>query len=76
MDDENDMPRKGGRRQQRWQGQIYHRMLGEASLRPASVADLDAKAKEGLTQEQIHTLLTSADEKRDKVVAKVIEKPI
>ena len=42
-------------------------------MRPASVADIDARAKEFMTQQQIKELLTSADENRDKAVAEVID---
>ena len=40
-----------GKKRTRWQGQLEHPVLGEASLRPSSIADLDAKTKRGLSEQ-------------------------
>ena len=40
------------------------------------MADLDKKAKLGLTQEEIKYHVTTADENRQKIVTEVIEEPI
>ncbi len=44
-----------------------HPVIGEASLRPSSIADLDSKAKKEMKESEIKELLTSADDKRSKI---------
>ena len=53
-----------------------HRVVGEAILRPSSVADLDAQTRKGLTEEEIKKMLTTSDEQRTSIVTEIIEEPI
>ncbi len=53
-----------------------HPVIGEASLRPSSIADLDSKAKKEMKESEIKELLTSADDKRSKIQELEILSPI
>ena len=64
-DDQRGIPL--GKKQARCQGYLDHPVIGEASLRPSSIADLDSKAKREMKESEIKELLTSADDKRSKI---------
>jgi hypothetical protein len=60
----------------RCQGYLDHPVIGEASLRPSSIADLDSKTKREMKESEIKELLTSADDKRTKIRELEILSPI
>ena len=51
-------------------------VVGEGTLRPWSVADIDANAKKGLSEQQIRHLVTTGDENRTSITTENIDKPI
>lgn len=60
----------------RWQGKLRFPVVGEASLRPSSVADMDRQQLKALTEEQIRHYLTTADEDRSAINTELIDEPI